>query len=140
MNDENTIAINIDELTHILSELEAVNVKFDNEVVQEELKLINNNLQEIQELLASEEVEELDTMLLVEEDEEVEDVHLTQLEELNSNLLALTEELELQNQPNELTELQIKGYGSNIIILYLLVFYGFTKFISFIYRFVSNNI
>lgn len=141
MIDENLVSIDINELTRIISELESVNVEFDNSVVEDELKIINSNLLDIQELLAPEEVEKINSTALVDESvEEVEDLHLKQLEELNTNILALTEEIKLQNEPNELTDLQIKGHGSTIIILYLLVFFGLTKFVSFIFRFVSNNI
>lgn len=141
MNEE--ITINLNDLTQVISELESVNVKFDNEIVHKELNQINENLAEIFELLSSEEeVEDYNIDLLeneIAEDQE-EDLYLKELETLNSRMLSLTEEIKKHELPNEFRELQIKGYGSNIIILYLLVFYGLVKFVSFIFKFVSNNI
>lgn len=141
MNEE--ITINLNDLTQVISELESVNVKFDNEIVHKELNQINENLVEIFELLSSEEeIEDYNIDLLeneITEDQE-EDLYLKEMKTLNSNMLSLTEEIKKNELPNEFRELQIKGYGSNIVILYLLVFYGLVKFVSFIFKFVSNNI
>lgn len=142
MNEE-TITIDLQQLVQVLEQLENVNVNLPDENV-ETLENIETSIFEIKEIiepevLTEEQLQEIETLKLEEQDfnSSIE----SNLIDLNNNIISLTTIIEEDiNTYNELDELQIKAYGSNIILLFLVVFALFSKFVVSIFKFFGNKI
>lgn len=143
MENEDLVTINLEELTKFLTELESVNVKFDDEVLQMNLEEINENLKFLNEYLIPTDEEllllEEQENLIVEEFAEEPDLYIESLQSINDNLVLLNETVQNQ-RTDEITDLQVKAYGSNIIILFLLIVYGLFKGIGKIFGLANKTI
>lgn len=132
MDNENLVTIDLEQLTTFISQLESLNVKIDDELIQTNLTEINENLKLLNDhLIVDEDVEVIEEIELqhLEVLEDEPDLYLEQLQSINDNLLILNETV--QNQRTDaISELQVKSYGSNIIILFLLIAFGLFKAIG----------
>lgn len=144
MDNENLVSVNFEELTNFLNEVESLSVSIDDESVHTNLEEINENLKLLNEYLIPTDEE----MLLLDEEIELEtsevledepDLYLENLQSINENLIILNETVENQ-RTDELSDLQVKSYGSNIIILFLLIVYGLFKGASKIFGLVTKTI
>lgn len=151
MENENLVSVNFEQLTNFLSELESLNVTIDDEAVQTNLTEINENLKLLneyliptdEELLLLEQQEDLIVEEIELENSEVledePDLYLENLQSINDNLVILNETVQNQ-RTDEISDLEIKSYGSNIIILFLLVVYGLFKGVSKIFGLVTKAV
>lgn len=142
MDNQDLVTIDLEQLTAFISQLESLNVKIDDELVQTNLTEINENLKLLSDrLIAAEDLEVIEEkqMGISEVLEDEPDLYLEQLQSINDNLLILNETVQNQ-RTDELSDLQVKSYGSNIIILFLLIVFGLFKGISKIFGLVNKAI
>lgn len=140
--DENKITINVDELLHILSEIESVPVEFNDEDFKNDVSEINKNLNNYFEHLETQELTE-EELLFVQEKEENRDNEILLINEnlnnLNENVLALIESNE-NYIPNEMDELEVKANGSLILLFYITIAYLLVKTIYGLFNWFGNKI
>lgn len=142
MDNEDLITIDLEQLTAFISQLESLNVKIDDELIQTNLTEINENLNLLTDyLIVPEDLEVIETMQLETSEvlEDESDLYLEELQSINDNLLILNETVQNQ-RTDEISELQVKSYGSNIIILFLLIVFGLSKGIGKIFGLVNRAI
>lgn len=142
MESEDLVSIDLEQLTAFISQLESLNVKIDDELVQTNLTEINENLKLLNDyLIVDEDLEIIEDNQLESSEvlEDEPDLYLEELQAINDNLLILNETVQNQ-RTDELSELQVKSYGSNIIILLLLIVFGLFKGASKIFGLVNKAI
>ena len=142
MESEDLVSIDLEQLTAFISQLESLNVKIDDEMVQTNLTEINENLKLLNDyLIVDEDLEVIEDNQLESSEvlEDEPDLYLEELQAINDNLLILNETVQSQ-RTDELSELQVKSYGSNIIILLLLIAFGLFKGISKIFGLAGKAI
>ena len=140
---EDEITINLQQLTDVIKQLEAVKIEIPQEE-KDSIVVIQDSLKQIVTLLTPEELseEQLKELDSIEKEKEEYDISIqTNLVDLNENITNLTQIIETDIQSyNELDDLQIKAYGSNIILMYIVLFALFVKFVFSIFSFFGNKI
>lgn len=127
-----------------LTEEETAQLELQQQEEKERLISIQDNLNELVLSLTPKELTEEELIELDLQEQQQEDFNnsiQTNLIDLNENISYLTEVIETDiNQFNELDDLQIKSYGSNIILMYLVLFALFAKGVFSIFSFFGNKI
>lgn len=142
MSNEGLISLDLNQLIEVIESLESVNVTLPLEqqekinVMQEDLSILIELLTPVE--LTQDELLEFETLELNET--EFNNSIESNLIDLNNNISYLTEVIETDiNTYNEVDDLQTRSHGSNIILLYLVIFYMFVKAIFFIFNWLGTK-
>lgn len=150
MDNEDLVTINLEELTNFITQLESINVEFDDEVLQTNLEEINENLKLLNEYLIPTD-EEL--LLLEEEDlfvEEIEvetaevledepDLYLENLKSINEYLEIIATNTEPVEVDEEIQRLDLLSKSSILVILVMLTIFGVFYFVRYVFNMLTKH-